>query len=281
MNAFFVSREGNVFKFAAPLRSCLSFFHGSTLPDQRSRALSSATMVEMCSNYRPVTRADRLLAFFGVTRERDEAPVDIFPLGLAPFIRRADDGSGNKRVDDGVFGLVPNFRRELKWGRKTYNARSETVHELPSFKRSWAAGRRCIVPAETIFEPCYETGPAVRWAIQSPGQVGLGIAGIYNEWRSPDGPALFTFAMLTVNANGHPIFQRMHKREDEKRMVIILPESDYDAWLACSVDEAPAFFKQYHGPLESMAAPLPPRAPRSSSVRTLSPPAPPADDFFT
>lgn len=90
----------------------------------------------MCSNYRPVTRADRLLAFFGVTRERDEAPVDIFPLGLAPFIRRAEDGLGNKRVDDGVFGLLPHFAKELAYGRKTYNARSETVATLASFKHA-------------------------------------------------------------------------------------------------------------------------------------------------
>lgn len=235
----------------------------------------------MCSNYRPVTRADRLLAFFGVTRERDEAPVDIFPLGLAPFIREAEDGSGNKRVDDGVFGLLPHFCKELAWGRKTYNARSETVHELPSFKRAWAAGRRCIIPAETIYEPCYETGNAVRWVIQKPAQVAIGVAGIYNEWRAPDGRMLFTYAMLTVNADGHPIFQRMHKPGDEKRMVVILPEADYDAWLACSMEEAPRFFRRYHGPLETMAAPLPPPAPRSSSVRTTRPPEPSAGDLFT
>ncbi len=238
----------------------------------------------MCSNYRPVTRADRLLAFFGVTRERDEAPIDIFPLGLAPFIRRAEDGSGNKRVDDGVFGLLPSFAKELAYGRKTYNARSETVHQLASFKNAWAAGQRCVIPAETIFEPCYESGKAVRWAIQKPGAVAIGVAGIYRRWRAPDGQQLYSFAMLTVNADGHPVFQRMHKPGDEKRMVIILPEGDYDAWLACSVEEAPIYFRQYLGPLEAIAAPLPPRAPSSSSVRATKPRAgpedSPADDLF-
>lgn len=234
----------------------------------------------MCSNYRPVTRAERLLAFFGVTRERDEPPTDIFPLGPAPFIRRAEDGSGNKRIDDGVFGLLPHFAKELAFGRKTYNARSETVHQLPSFKHAWAAGQRCIVPAETIFEPCYETGKAVRWAIQKPAAVAIGVAGIYRLWRAPDGRELFTFAMLTVNADGHPIFQRMHKPGEEKRMVVILPEVDYDAWLACSVEEAPRFFRQYQGPLESLAAPLPRKAPSSSSVLTMRPPEAAPGDLF-
>ena len=83
----------------------------------------------MCSNYRPVTRQDRLLTFFGVERDRDEEPTDVFPLSLAPFIRLAQEGSGNKRIAvDGLFGLIPHFKqRELAYGRKTYNARSETV----------------------------------------------------------------------------------------------------------------------------------------------------------
>ena len=71
----------------------------------------------MCSNYVPVSRRDRLLAFFGVTRERDDEPVDAWPLGLAPFIRLAQDGSGFERVvDDGIFGLLPAFATELAFG---------------------------------------------------------------------------------------------------------------------------------------------------------------------
>ncbi|MBW8832452.1 MAG: hypothetical protein JF606_24245 [Burkholderiales bacterium] len=75
----------------------------------------------MCSNYRPVTRQDRLLTFFGVERNRDEPPHDLFPTSLAPFIKRAEEGSGNRVVDDAVFGLLPHFAKELTYGRRTYN----------------------------------------------------------------------------------------------------------------------------------------------------------------
>jgi hypothetical protein len=49
----------------------------------------------MCSNYQPVTRMDRLLSFFGVERDptQDTTPPEIWPLGLAPFIRRQVEGS--------------------------------------------------------------------------------------------------------------------------------------------------------------------------------------------
>lgn len=214
----------------------------------------------MCANYRPVTRMDRLLSYFGIERAPGQpTPPEIWPLGMAPFIRLHEDGSGNKVIDDGLFGLLPHFAKELAYGRKTYNARSETVDRLPSFKDAWARGQRCIIPAEVVYEPCYESGKAVRWAIQQPGDVPMGLAGIYKRWRAPDGRQLFTFAMLTVNADGHPVYQRMHAPGEEKRMVVILDPAEYDHWLRCSPEEARQFFRPWEGPLDARPAPLPPR----------------------
>ena len=229
----------------------------------------------MCSNYEPVTRADRLLSFFGVVRGRDEPPTVVFPTGLAPFIRLAEDGSGNRRVDDGIFGLLPHFRRELAYGRKTYNARSETVHSLASYRDAWKRGQRCVIPAEAFFEPKYddEGKKSVRWRIQQPGEVPMGIAGVYMKWHSPDGVELFSFAMLTVNADGHPVMAQFHRPQDEKRMVVILDPEQHDRWLNCSPAEAAHYFRQWMGPLETHPAPLPPRAPRSYSGKVSAQPA--------
>jgi putative SOS response-associated peptidase YedK len=217
----------------------------------------------MCSNYVPVTQADRLLAFFGVVRAADEPPLElqpeVWPLGTAPFIRRAEPGSGHRVLEAGQFGLLPSFAKELAFGRRTYNARSETVATLASFRQAWAHGQRCIVPAEAVYEPCYDSGRAVRWVIRQPGSTPMGIAGIYRRWRSPEGDTRWTFAMLTVSGAGHPIYERMHKPGDEKRMVLILDPADYDRWLQCPVAEAQTFFKPWPGPLEASPAPLPPR----------------------
>ena len=83
--------------------------------------------------------------------------------------------------------------------------------------------------------------------------------------------------MLTVNADGHPVFKRMHKPTDEKRMVVILDSGEYDDWLGCSVEDARKYFKQWTGHLDAFDAPLPPRAPRADS-RMVVPPKPEADD---
>jgi putative SOS response-associated peptidase YedK len=80
----------------------------------------------MCSNYEAVSRADRLLSFFGVVRERGEQTATVFPTGWVPFIRLYEDSSGNRLVADGAFGLLPSFADEIAFGRRSYNARSET-----------------------------------------------------------------------------------------------------------------------------------------------------------
>jgi putative SOS response-associated peptidase YedK len=93
----------------------------------------------MCANYVPVTSGDHMLTFFGVERDfKNELPPEAFPLGFAPFIRRAPPGSEERRVaEQGMFGLLPGFTKDLAFGRRTYNARTETVHELPSFREAW------------------------------------------------------------------------------------------------------------------------------------------------
>lgn len=217
----------------------------------------------MCSNYEAVTRADRLMSFFGVMRDKDEPPTVTFPTGLAPFIRLARDGSGNRRVDDGAFGLLPSFAKEIAYGRKTYNAKAETIAKLPSYRSAWRLGQRCIIPAEAIFEPYYETAESkpVRTRIQRLGALPMGLAGIWENWIDTEtGKEMFSFAMITINADGHPVMSRFHEPGEEKRMVVILDPEDYDAWLACPVHEAPEFLQQWMGPLETMPAPLPPRA---------------------
>lgn len=107
---------------------------------------------------------DHLLTFFGVERAPGDLPFEFAheacPTGLAPFIRRAEGGW--RAIEAGHFDLVLAFAKELVYGRRTYNARSEKVHQLASFRDAWKRGQRCIVPAECIYEPCYVSGKAVR-----------------------------------------------------------------------------------------------------------------------
>jgi putative SOS response-associated peptidase YedK len=226
----------------------------------------------MCSNYKAVTHVDHLVSFFGVHRDFKSPPpeflADIWPTKLAPMIRL--DELGRRRVEEGHFGLLPHFAKEVSFGRKTYNSRSETVHEKPSYRTAWKRSQRCIIPAELVYEQCYETGKPVRHAIEKTSGAPMGIAGIYTEHpilKRDSGEMLLSFSMLTVNADGHPVFSRMHAPGEEKRMVVILSPDDYDEWLTCSPEEAAQFFKQYGGALKAYPEPLPPRKKKPPTSR--------------
>jgi putative SOS response-associated peptidase YedK len=214
----------------------------------------------MCANYTPVTSRERLRAGFGVDLEAAMAE-QAWPGHAAPFVRQARDRTDpGREACIGLFGLVPHWSKDLSIGRRTYNARSETVAEKPSFRDAWRLGRRCIIPAEDIFEPSWETGSAVRWRIRRRDGEPLGIAGLWSAWTGPDGRSLLSFTMLTLNADGHALMRRFHRPDDEKRMVVVLHEAEYDAWLDAPQDRMASFLTAYPAQaLEATEAPLPRR----------------------
>lgn len=233
----------------------------------------------MCANYTPVTSAERLLQYFGVVRVNDEPVHDVFPSGLAPFIRMAPDGTDSgelvRTVADGIFRLVPDFVTTVEWARNTYNARTETVDTKPTYRQPWADGHRCIIPAEAIYEPNYESGHYERWRIRKASGEPMGIAGVYREYVRPNGAIEFGMSMLTVNADTHPFMRQFHEPNKEKRMVVILEPEDFEGWLTCPVEVArERYCKQWHGELVGEHMPLPQRPkkePKPSAPKAVDP----------
>lgn len=93
----------------------------------------------MCSNYDACTKPDRLRMYFGV-EPPPRIKNQVWPLYEAPFIRRhphkdvGDEAVPAREAIAGLFGLIPHWAGEMTFGRRTYNARSETVAEKPSFR---------------------------------------------------------------------------------------------------------------------------------------------------
>jgi putative SOS response-associated peptidase YedK len=222
----------------------------------------------MCSNYTPSKR-DQLQQHFGVAPPDSDFKDESYPGYMAPMIRRprADAVVGDRACALAMFGMVPHWA-DLKLARQTYNARTETVATKPSFRNSYKRGQFCVIPANSFFEPSYETGKAVRWEIEDAGGEPLGIAGIWEHKQDgPNGLPLLSFSMLTVNADGHPLMQRFHWPTDEKRMLVILRPDQYDEWLHCPVEEAHGFFIRY--PAERLVAHVAPKPSRQAAQETL------------
>lgn len=81
----------------------------------------------------------------------------------------------------------------------------------------------------------------------------MGIAGLWESKKTVAG-MLYSFTMLTVNADDHPFMKEYHRPEKEKRMVVILLDEDYGAWLNATPEEAPAFIRQFPAEMMAVAA---------------------------
>jgi hypothetical protein len=56
---------------------------------------------------------------------------------------------------------------------------------------------------------------------------------------------LLSFTMLTMNPENHDLFKHVHTPQDEKRMVVILHEHQYDKWLKAPAAKSAEFMRQY------------------------------------
>lgn len=205
----------------------------------------------MCSHYESTHDKARLRQHFGIDLPGELARRDVWPGYLSTFIRRhpqADAGDEAVPPREGLlgsFGLIPSWSSDTKIARHTYNARSETVAQKPSFRDAWRRAQHCIVPADAFFEPDWRSGKAVPTRITLASGEPMGIAGLWSTWRSRLGETVHSFTMLTINADTHPLMNQLHKPADEKRMIVILPPDRYDDWLQASASDSPDFLRPW------------------------------------
>lgn len=212
----------------------------------------------MCSHYQSVKNPQHLKTYFGVEPPLDSGKQDMWPGYLGTFVRPHEFSDvGDEAVPEcealvGSFGLIPHWAADSKIARHTYNARTETVAVKPSFRDAWKAARHCIIPADAFFEPDWRSGKAIPTRISRSDGHSMGIAGLWAWWNNVKGEVLHSFTMLTINADTHPLMNKLHKPTDEKRMVVILPEERYADWLHATPDQSRDFFQQF--PAESLIA---------------------------
>lgn len=192
----------------------------------------------MCSSYRPPT--SEALAQFNIAPP-GFAFSDCYPRSIGPIL-------ANSQPDTwlpGTFGLLPHWA-EPKLAKMTYNARSETVAEKPSFRNAWRHRQLCVIPVQAFFEPNYESGKAVRWRIEREDGKPFGLAGLWESRTDKDAAPSWSYTMLTINADEHPVMHRFHKPGDEKRSIVVLDDAIWFDWLRAErEDEVRGFLQQF------------------------------------
>lgn len=152
--------------------------------------------------------------------------------------------------------------------RSTFNARVEGIEKNFTFSPAWQRGQKCIVPADAFYEPDWRTGKAVSTRFIRGDGHPMGIAGLWDLWTEPGKPPLLSFTMLTMNATEHPLLKNYHRPEEEKRIVVILPEGQYDAWLNAPATQSIDFIRNY--PADNLiATAVPPKPPKAKEQEEL------------
>lgn len=130
-------------------------------------------------------------------KPNDVAALDIAPSTIRPTVI-AEDGQRDIRM--ARWGLIPFCAKDASRFKATFNARVETVKELPSY-RTPIRRQRCVVPFDAFYEwRPVRSAPKQRFRISLKSGEPMGVAGIWDVWKSPEGP-ITTFSILVADAN--------------------------------------------------------------------------------
>ena len=221
----------------------------------------------MSTRYESVQKTALYADAFHVAAPAAAVGPDVWPRKPGVFIRQAANDiqsetesetesetttASAKPVHDlvgGQFGLVPRWVKSVSDAKlrstKLVNARSETVTTSNNFRDAWLHGQRCIVPMMAFTDEDWRSGKAVPTRIARVDGKPMGVAGLWESWTGSAGDVIVSYTLLTVNANSHALMSRYQQPGNEKRMLAILNEGAYDAWLSARPENAREFMRAY------------------------------------
>jgi putative SOS response-associated peptidase YedK len=146
------------------------------------------------------------------------APTDSLP------IVRYNAREGHRTLDLMRWGLVPYWAKSLKVGASAINAMAETVDIKSMFRKAFER-RRCLVPVEAFYEwQKLDAKTKQPYAIALAGGGIMALAGLWENWKSPDGEWVRSFTIITTVPN--ELCGQIHDR-----MPAILAPAAWPAWL--------------------------------------------------
>ena len=157
----------------------------------------------MCGRYTLHHTSQQISLRFGVeevlaeTQERyNIAPSQAIPV----VVENAGENKTGRVLEAYKWGLVPFWAKDPAIGNKLINARAETLAEKPSFKNALTR-RRCLIPSDGFYEWKKEDGARQPMYIRRRDGNLFAFAGLWEEWKGPDGVPLRTCSIITVAPN--------------------------------------------------------------------------------
>lgn len=152
-----------------------------------------------------------------------EATYNFAPTQVSPVLVAEHEADADARIEPMRWGLIPSWAKDAKIGAQTINARVETVASKPSFRSAWQR-RRCLVPASGYYEWPVLAGIKQPYFIHPLESPLLFFAGLWEQWRAPEGNTVLSYSIITRPAEGE--ITRLHDR-----MPLALEPAVFADWL--------------------------------------------------
>jgi putative SOS response-associated peptidase YedK len=176
------------------------------------------------------------------------------------------ENGGQRELATASWGLIGNWHKTISEARASQshaiNARSESIHEKPTFRNAFRT-TRCLIPVQGYYEWATALGrykPKQAFYISSADQKSLSVAGLWSSWRSPDGELVESAAIITREAVGE--LATIHSR-----MPVMMEKDRWSDWLDPKLHDISVLQGLMHH--EAPAAGLVP-VPVSSAVNTVA-----------
>ena len=186
----------------------------------------------MCGRFAIAASPGDLIEEFAITvgYNGPALPADWNVAPTRPIYIIKDNEAKQRELDLVSWGLIAPWAKDrsaaVKSQSQAINARTESVHEKPTFRNAFRS-RRCLIPATGYYEWATEVGPfdpKQPFYIHSKSGKPLLLAGIYDRWVDSNGEIFESAAIITREAEGS--LAKIHHR-----MPTFLPADRWDAWL--------------------------------------------------
>jgi putative SOS response-associated peptidase YedK len=206
----------------------------------------------MCGRYASSRRPEDLVEEFEIDKVEVAEPLppdynvaptkQVYAVVQRPADPQDEHGASERQLRSVRWGLVPFWAKDPSVGNKMINARMETVHEKPAYRRPFAS-RRCLLPADGYFE-WYATEqktkagkPVKQPFFIHPADGGvLAMAGLYEVWRDKtrddDDPQRFLWSCTVITTSAEDSVGHIHDR-----MPLMVERDRWTSWLDPAVDD--------------------------------------------
>lgn len=145
---------------------------------------------------------------------------NVAPLQFAPVVFQEE-----KRyiVDAFRWGLTPKWSKDESFAPRMINARLETLREKPAYQ-NLTVHHRCVILTSGYYEWQKKGSLKQPWYVTASQSPVLPLAGLWDIWTTPEQSPLYTFTIITKNADSQISF--IHDR-----MPLILNIKTLKPWL--------------------------------------------------